>query len=375
VPAPESSEAAATRPRSGGQAENLAGWRDLAATLDEQFHRLGRGRPLLRVDRAIAGRQLAFGAWSPEPLARAVRPIASLPAAEAGSPRLEIRVGHGDLAGLDLFASSPRAEADPPATRPRLLLGDGRDVLGAVWPASGMLGLLDVGAATAHLWLREPRRVTTADAATLVRALVTWWLGDGDFGVVHAAAVAGARGAALLSGRGGTGKSSTAAAGFAAGLSFLGDDSVLCRASSAEVHSINSCVTLFRDDLALLPGRRAPRGAGSRARDGKVAVDLAQLQPERVLPRAPLCALVALTRAERGASEVRPAARSLVLASLVPTSLFNVPAPQERTLAAVAALVRRLPAYELVLSGDPVAAGAALRRFLDGAAPGFETAG
>jgi hypothetical protein len=361
MPATERSAAAPTEPEPGRRTD----WHALVATLEEQFRRAGRGRRILRLDRGVAGRHLAFGAWSQEPLARAVRPIAGFSLPVAGAPRLDIRVGHGRLVGLDRLSVLPRTEAGSPLTRPRLLLGDGREVLGAAWPASGMLGVLDRRTATAHLWLRDPRRVTTADAATLIRAVVTWWLGDGDYGVVHAAAVAGRRGAALLSGRGGTGKSSTAAACFAAGLSFLGDDSVLCRASTLEVYSINSCVSLFEHDLALLPGHRAPRGVGSPGRDGKVAVDLARMAPERVVARAPLGALIALTRSGGGGHEVRPAARSRLLASLVPTSVFNVPAPQEKTFAAVAALVRGLPCYELVLSGDRVAAGEAIRRFLE----------
>jgi len=340
-------------------------WSEHFDSLLARFECHRRKSHRVKSDRDVAGRCFSFSAASDCTLAALIRPIVHLPSPGPGAPRLSVEICDGVDVELDGFlSSSDRGESKP--IRPRLVLGDGNDILGAAWPASGMLGLLDRRSERAVVWLREPARLSFADAATLIRGLVAWWMADDHGGVVHAAAVVGKRGAALLTGRGGTGKSSSAAACFGAGLRFIGDDSVYCRADTAEVFSLNTCVSLSGQDLARYYVGLDSGIGGTPGRDGKVIVDLAKVDRSGVVPRASLCAIVSLVRSRHGPAEVRPAARARVLASLAPSSVFNVPTPEKRTLTMVTELVRRIPTYELTLCGDRDDVAIQLRRFLNG---------
>jgi hypothetical protein len=279
-------------------------------------------------------------------------PLRHLAGPSENGPRLEICLGHGPDSDVDALWNAAPEERRRSIVRPRLALGDGRDVVGGLWPDVGMLGLLHRRRRRALLWIRDVARVPPADAATLFRAVVAWWLAGSEYVVAHAAAVAGSRGAALLVGRGGSGKSSTAAACFEAGLPFLGDDSVLCRASTAEVFSLSGCASLLEVDVA----RYHPALAGAAARaagDGEKAfIDLASIGPDRVATHGPLRALLRLTIDQRGDGGLERVARSRALTALAPSSLFNIPGIDRQALSSMAALARRLPAYELRLSGD-----------------------
>jgi len=340
-------------------------WSERFDSLYARFERQRQSRLPLRSDCGVAGRCFSFSAWSDRALGAMTRPIEHLPKPDSGAQRLSVEICDGADAELDAFLSSSTAGSGPAHIRPRLVLGDGNVTLGAAWPASGMLALLDKRSDHAVVWLGEPDRIGVADAATLIRALVAWWIANDDCGVVHAAAVAGPRGAALLTGRGGTGKSSTAAACFQAGLHFIGDDSVFCRADTAEVFSLNTCVSLFEQDLAQYHSGLDAGAATTPGRDGKIVVDLAQVDRDRIVSHVPICAVVSLVRSGPGPVELCPAARPRVLAALAPSSVFNVPTPEQRTLSMIAALVRRIPTYELTLRGHRDDVATRVRRFLD----------
>jgi len=340
-------------------------WSNVLDRLHARFERALSNGLEVRSDHGVAGRRLSFVGASTEALEALTRPVKHLALADPTGARLSVEIGHGADAEVDTFLRLSPCETGNEPIRPRLLLGDGTNTLGTAWPASGMLGIVDRPSQRAVVWLRDPERVGIADAATLIRALVAWSMADCDCGVVHAAAVAGARGAALLAGRGGTGKSSTAAACFQHGLRFIGDDSVLCRADTTMVFSLNTYASLFATDVGRYYTGLGVGVAAEPGRDGKVAVDLARVDPDRTVAQSPLCAIVSLTRPETGHAELRPAARARVLASLAPSSVFNVPTPEQATLSMIAALVRRVPTYELVLGGNRDEAAMLLQRFLD----------
>ena len=332
--------------------------------LDARFRDLrSRPEPIGRIY-SIGERSLRLLAWSEDVLERLGSTMRHLRSGDTHDRVLEVCVGHGDHPEMGRMWAAGCKPDEPAATRPRVILGDRRNVLGAVWPVAGMLGLIDRAAGRAFLWLRDVQRVRATEAATLVRALVSWWFLDEDSSVLHAGAVAGARGAALLVGPGGAGKSSTSVACLEAGLDFLGDDSVLCRIGTAEAFSLSACASILAHDLAdhhvSLHG--APRS--ETGPDGKVVLDLVAVAPERVMTQAPICALVRLTHCDTPTGRIVPVARSRVMTALAPSSVFNVPTPGRETFSRVSGLVRRLPTYELHLSGNRVEAARLLAGLL-----------
>ena len=273
-------------------------------------------------------------------------------------PRLEIAVDD-DCGVFDGLESQQKMEGWP-----RYRIGDGHGVVGAVWPRAGMGGLVDRECGKGIVWVRNPETALPADAANVFRGLVAWWLRAPSYALAHSAAVAGAAGAALVVGPSGSGKSSSAVAAAAHGLAFLGDDTVLLDIDRTEVLSLCREANLCTADLAI----RHPRlvsGARGGDRDGKcfVAVEAGGL---RVSTRAPIRAFVRPIRALGREPDLVPVERSRLLMTLAPSSLLSIPGADRGAFAALSALVRRLPAYELHLTGDPASDTVPLVELLGG---------
>lgn len=336
-------------------------WRDPVVALRERT--AAQASSEIVRDVGVAGACLSFRSDSRRALEALVRPVVGLPAPAADAPRLVVDVRVDDVLFRD-EALRPRDEAGE--IHPRVRLGDGRETLGAAWPGSAMLAVVDRRIDRGHVVVGDPGAIGLADAVTLVRALVAWWLASAASGLVHAAAVAGSDGAVLLTGVGGAGKSSTAAAAFARGLDFLGDDAVFCRSDAPTVFCVNTFLSLFEEDFASHYGSLGPPAA---SRDGKAAVDAAVLAPARLRASAPIRAVVAVERGGASPAGLREVSRGRVLASLAPSSVFIVPNDEHRTMSMIAGLLRRVPCYALGLEPDRARVADALRPLVgDGSA-------
>ena len=357
----------ASAPRAGTVPGPTLSWERRFDRLEERCREVAFTNRCVKC--SLAGRTFTV-AGSAEAQGWLLRPLRHLAGAAGHQAPLEILIGSGADPQVDALSdvALDHTGQGTSVVRPRLLMGDGRALIGGLWPDVGMLGLLHRQRRRALLWIRDVDTIPAADAATLLRSVVAWWLTGTAFVVTHAAAVAGRRGAALLAGAGGSGKSSTATACFEAGLSFLGDDSVLCGVSTAEAFSLSGCASLFSGDLTRHHSSLSPFAGASPGVEGKVFVDLASAGPERVTTSAPLRAVVRLTIGD-GEAGLEPASRSRVLTALAPSSLFNVPGLDPGALAGMASLIRSLDAYELRLSGDRSEAGRLLRDLLGAGSP------
>jgi hypothetical protein len=143
--------------------------------------------------------------------------------------------------------------------------------------------------------------------------------------VLHAGAVTGPRGAAVLRGPGGAGKSTLAGAAFAAGLGVLADESLLVARDDAS--DLSAAVR----DLSLLPDAAALLGLASRTREAfsggepKKRIDLFE-GSRPPLRRAALAAPVLLGDREATPAALVPLSESEFLADFRRGEI-----PQERT--------------------------------------------
>src|SRR5205085_1064715 len=112
-------------------------------------------------------------------------------------------------------------------------------------------------------WVRDARSLTRWETAAPLRTLLRWTLRP--LQMVHAAAVVGPRGAALLAGPSGAGKSTTALAAAEHGLGFVADD--YCAVDLGSSRGTHRSTERARVVAAAPPGQHA--GRPRRAREAR----------------------------------------------------------------------------------------------------------
>jgi hypothetical protein len=251
--------------------------------------------------------------------------------------------------GLDLFVGigTYDLEAFPAhGVRPRLHAVQG-SIRRVAYPATGISGLYDADRAIAAWWLPDAARVPVKEQAAPFRTILQWWLSAHGLQIVHAGAVGTDEAAALLVGRGGSGKSVTAVTCAAAGLRFLGDDSVLCGSDPPMAHCLYTRATVREEDRARFPGLPSI----VRSRDGRGEKVLLELRGQ-VAHTLPLKALLVPRVTGGRATRVSRLSAADTLRALAPSTLFNVPGSGESVLERLGALVRQVPGYALDLGVD-----------------------
>lgn len=179
-------------------------------------------------------------------------------------------------------------------------------------------------------------------------------------------------------GQSGAGKTTAALALGGAGFGLCSDDLVICRVAGDEVTawSLPRALKVHRRTASMLPWT-APLLVGEWSDEDEKALPLARLRDavrvEDSTPR-PVAAICLLDRWDRATSELCPAGQAELLgvaaADHLRTSSIGVIAGHAGHLAALAAVVRRVPTYRLVAGADPADLGAVLTRGLEAAAPG-----
>ncbi len=177
-----------------------------------------------------------------------------------------------------------------------------------------------------------------ADAATLLpwdracplRSLLTRWLAPQRLLLAHGAGIGGPGGAVVLAGPGGSGKSTTSMACFAAGMGYLGDDYVLFDIDHQSVWSVYGS--------AKLAGDHAKR-VGWPVRD----------RPEAIVLSAPVRAIIVPVVTRGPVCTMAPVPASRALMAIAPPTMFQTAGDQRAAFHLTTDFVRGLPTFRLEL--------------------------
>lgn len=244
--------------------------------------------------------------------------------------------------------------------------------------SSGFVQLLHARSRTAAAWLPSGGRLEAWEDAAPLRNLWSLWARHTSPRAVllHAAAIAFSGQALILTGPGGSGKSTTSLAAARSGAQFLGDDFVWCATSTREGTSPLQVSSLYRT-AKLLSGPLTetllppPRGAplGSSGHDGEKTV-LCLHDPARLERTAPVVAwVVPRIRDSHSGPRLTPLSRVELLQALLPSSLFLVSGDTRERHDLLRALASSLPGYELSLSPSHAENVTALERLSRDLAP------
>lgn len=205
---------------------------------------------------------------------------------------------------------------------------------------------------TAILWLADRTRLPEWERSFPLRYILHKWLEDSDrYVLVHAGAVGTSVGGVLLTGRGGSGKSTSTLACLHSDLHYAGDDFVLIDTQQLTVHSLYNVAKLNHDNVGRFP-RLEPLVANPDADpDQKLQVFLHQHYPDIVTAGFPLRAIL-LPRFTGGMDTTyQPATAADSMRALAPSTLALLKA-DGRTFQKMTRLVRQLPTFWLETGTD-----------------------
>lgn len=185
---------------------------------------------------------------------------------------------------------------------------------------------------------------------------------------VHAACVGlTGKGAVLIAGRGGSGKSTTALRCLAAGWQYIGDDYIVVRADDATAHCVYSTAKLAPMGFS--------RDQGLELLDAPLSADplridktIAQLWPtwmHQMPSSLPIKAIVAPVVSGARNTTWRRDASGRGLLALAPSTLLQLPTAAAAQLAPLSQLARSVPSVTMELGSDPDGVVGALADVLD----------
>lgn len=328
-------------------------------------HAADLGTRHARFRRRVAIGPLDAEVFANDPAAGEALTRCLLPGRGDDAPALELHLMTGD---------SPPGEAPPPWNLPH---SDARHLERLHLSPDGELSafydhdrhfwlLLDRPARRAVFWLERASDLPFWEAAAPFKTLIHWFLAPTPVAMLHGGLVCHGGRAMLLAGPGGSGKSTTVAACFEAGLGVGGDDLVLAErtADGWRAHALYDAVKLIEGDGPRVPPLLAaapwvPCGEKRLTRYSDAC-------PARLVPVAALAGLVQCVIADVPQPRLVPIGGASMLRALGLPTVFLLRGHEATTLAKISRLVRELPCFRLELAPDPALAACLLRRHLEG---------
>jgi hypothetical protein len=324
--------------------------------LDRRFAARGEARLERRI--AVAGGALTLRSSNAALLNQLSSAFAHLPEPSSDAHSLV----------LDVWDS-----ADSPASRPPLPAADGQP-RGAVYyheegsirvaaqPGLQLMSAFDAAKGRAWFWTESAATLPFWEAAAPFRQIFHWWLAERGIELLHGAAVGIPTGGVLLVGRGGSGKSTSALACLDSNLLYAADDYVAVEPGETPlVHSLYSSGKLEPGHASRLPHLSEPALSGGD--DEKVVFYVHDHYPERTCAGFPLRAVLA-PRITGGEARLVPLSAAVALRALAPSTLLQLHPARAEAFAAMAGLLRAVPAFTLEVGPDIPQIPAAIERFL-----------
>lgn len=186
--------------------------------------------------------------------------------------------------------------------------------------------------------------------ASPLRTPLHWWMEKKGRQLLHAAAVSTQDGAILITGKGGVGKSTTALACLAAGLTYLADDYLIVGLDPVPtVYSLYSTAKLDPDQVKRFPHLARYVSNGTRLNDEKAVIFLHPDFDEQIALSAPLVAVATPHISGRPETRFSPTSQQALRRAAAFTTLSQLPNAGGRTHDFICRLIGQLPGLELTL--------------------------
>ncbi len=229
---------------------------------------------------------------------------------------------------------------------------------------SGSLVMYDAETRRAVFWTRQASDIPYYEMGAPLLPVMHWWLASRGCQLVHAGAVGSRDGGVLLVGRGGSGKSTTALACLTGGLDFVSDDYCALSTDPAYIHGLYCSAKLAADGRNRLPALAEAIHRPEATPAEKTLYLLHRLYPGRLSAGFPLRAILLPRVAGTRETRLNPIPPAQALRALAPSTIFQLAGAGAEAFQRLAAVVRRVPSFEIAVGTDLVQIPATIRRIL-----------
>lgn len=214
------------------------------------------------------------------------------------------------------------------------------------------LSLLDKENKQAIFWVRDPNYFPDYEMAVPLRIIFHWWMSLRDILLVHSAAVGHRDGGVLITGKSGSGKSSTALACLFSDLLYAADDS--CLVQENKPVTVLSLYNVAKKNLSSvdLKSQLAQSALASRSNDEKVIFQVFDEFPGKLVKSFPLKAILVPKITHRRNTTYREISPIKALSELAPTTILQLPGSGKNILNRLSTITQSVANYSLGVGTD-----------------------
>ena len=221
----------------------------------------------------------------------------------------------------------------------------------------GIWQLFNLASGNGLYWVKNERTLPSWEAGSPLRIFLHWLAWQTGNQLIHAAGLEWNRTGILLTGPGGSGKSTTTAAAIKAGWKTIGDDFVLLSDRKTPVAScIYDTVKLTQQSLDKIAGMAGKVVNLSHSADDKVRVHLGVNYRQQLISELPIKAVFALQISNMKDTSILPASKAYIMTALAPTTMFMLKTGMRESFGKMTGLVNRLPCFVIRLGTSPAEA-------------------
>lgn len=211
--------------------------------------------------------------------------------------------------------------------------------------------LLDRPENRAIVWVNDVTVLPEWERSFPMRTVLYEWLKDSRYLFLHAGAVGTSQGGVMLTGRGGSGKSTSTLACLDSPLHYAGDDFVMVDTETMYLHSLYNVAKLEWNQLDHFPVLKTLTYNKQGDPAEKAQVFLWDHFPEKISTGFPLKALLLPRFTKENDTRIEPATKAEALQALAPSTMALLKATP-RYLAKIRSMVEQVPCYWLLTGKD-----------------------
>jgi len=231
-------------------------------------------------------------------------------------------------------------------------------------PKSQIISYVDMENEIAVYAISETENIPYFEIAAPMRYILHWYCEKYNKTLIHAAAIGAGSKAVLITGPGGSGKSSTSLSCALKGMDYLGDDYVLVEnENEPQVISVYNSVKFRWDSTERIPQLKQIAKT-VKSNEEKGYFFLQDHSYCSVKSKMPIAALLFAVIDNQGKTTFAADESQKILLNLAASTIFQMPGSGRATLKNIIRILGKLPVYRMSLGTEPDEIAESIRNFM-----------